>query len=121
MTMRVYNTLTRRKEEFVPRTEGAVSIYVCGPTVYNHIHIGNASTFLSFDVIRRYLEWRGFEVTFVQNITDVDDKIIARAAEEEMSAEESRRPTPRHSSMRCDSSAYAVPTCSRGRPRPSPR
>ncbi len=88
MTIRLYNTLTRRKEEFVPREEGAVSIYVCGPTVYNHIHIGNARTFLSFDVIRRYLGWRGFEVTFVQNITDVDDKIIARAAEEFSTAEE---------------------------------
>jgi cysteinyl-tRNA synthetase len=88
MTIRLYNTLTRRKEDLVPRTEDSVSIYVCGPTVYNHIHIGNARTFLSFDVIRRYLEWRGFDVTFVQNITDVDDKIIARAAEEEMSAEE---------------------------------
>ncbi len=86
--IRVYNTLTRRKEDLVPRTEGAISIYVCGPTVYNHIHIGNARTFLSFDVIRRYLEWRGFDVTFVQNITDVDDKIIARAAEEGRSAEE---------------------------------
>jgi cysteinyl-tRNA synthetase len=91
MSIRVYNTLTRRKEEFVPRTEGAVSIYVCGPTVYNHIHIGNARTFLSFDVIRRYLEWRGFDVTFVQNITDVDDKIIARAAEEGSTAEEVAR------------------------------
>ncbi|MDF1541776.1 MAG: cysteine--tRNA ligase [Anaerosomatales bacterium] len=91
MSIRVYNTLTRRKEEFVPRAEGAVSIYVCGPTVYNHIHIGNARTFLSFDVIRRYLEWRGFDVTFVQNITDVDDKIIARAAEEGSSAEEVAR------------------------------
>ena len=88
MTIRLYNTLTRRKEEFLPRKKGEVSIYVCGPTVYNHIHIGNARTFLSFDVIRRYLEWRGFDVTFVQNITDVDDKIIARAAEEELSAEE---------------------------------
>ena len=91
MTIRVYNTLSRTKEEFVPRTEGAVSVYVCGPTVYNHIHIGNARTFLSFDVIRRYLEWRGFDVTFVQNITDVDDKIIARAAEEGVSAEEVAR------------------------------
>ncbi|MBE0417847.1 MAG: cysteine--tRNA ligase [Coriobacteriia bacterium] len=88
MTIRVYNTLTRRKEDFIPRVEGAVSIYVCGPTVYNHIHIGNARTFLSFDAIRRYLEWRGFDVTFVQNITDVDDKIIARAAEEGATAEE---------------------------------
>jgi len=80
--MRVYNTLTRSKEEFVPREEGKVSIYVCGPTVYNHIHIGNARTFLSFDVIRRYLEWKGFDVTFIQNVTDVDDKIINRANEE---------------------------------------
>jgi cysteinyl-tRNA synthetase len=80
--MRVYNTLSRSKEEFVPREEGKVAIYVCGPTVYNHIHIGNARTFLSFDVIRRYLGWKGFDVAFVQNITDVDDKIINRANEE---------------------------------------
>ncbi len=80
--MRVYNTLTRTKEEFVPREPGKVAMYVCGPTVYNHIHIGNARTFLSFDVVRRYLEWKGYEVTYVQNITDVDDKIINRANEE---------------------------------------
>jgi len=80
--MRVYNTLSRSKEEFVPLEPGIVSIYVCGPTVYNHIHIGNARTFLSFDVIRRYLAWKGFDVRFVQNVTDVDDKIINRANEE---------------------------------------
>jgi len=80
--MRVFNTLTRAKEEFVPREAGKVSMYVCGPTVYNHIHIGNARTFLSFDVIRRYLEYKGFDVRFVQNVTDVDDKIINRANEE---------------------------------------
>ncbi len=91
MTIRLYNTLTRRKEEFIPREEGAVAMYVCGPTVYNHIHIGNARTFLTFDVIRRYLAWRGFAVTYVQNITDVDDKIIARAAEENTTAEEVAR------------------------------
>ncbi len=91
MTIRLYNTLTRRKEEFEPREEGAVAMYVCGPTVYNHVHIGNARTFLTFDVIRRYLEWRGFDVTYVQNITDIDDKIIARAAEEGSSAEEVAR------------------------------
>jgi cysteinyl-tRNA synthetase len=84
--MRVYNTLTRSKEEFVPREDGKIAMYVCGPTVYNHVHIGNARTFLSFDVIRRYLEWKGFDVRFVQNITDVDDKIIARANEEGRSA-----------------------------------
>jgi cysteinyl-tRNA synthetase len=88
MMMRVFNTLTRTKEEFVPRESGKVAMYVCGPTVYNFIHIGNARTFLSFDVIRRYLTHRGFDVTFVQNITDVDDKIINRANEEGRSAAE---------------------------------
>lgn len=86
--MRVYNTLTRGKEEFVPREPGKVAMYVCGPTVYNHIHIGNARTFLSFDVIRRYLEYKGFDVRFIQNVTDVDDKIINRANEERRSAAE---------------------------------
>jgi cysteinyl-tRNA synthetase len=80
--MRVFNTLSRSKEEFVPREPGKVAMYVCGPTVYNYIHIGNARSFLSFDVIRRYLEYKGFDVTFVQNVTDVDDKIINRANEE---------------------------------------
>ena len=86
--MRVYNSLTRSKEEFVPREPGKVSMYVCGPTVYNHIHIGNARSFLSFDVIRRYLEYKGFDVRFVQNVTDVDDKIINRANEEGRSSTE---------------------------------
>ena len=80
--MKLYNTMARRKVDFIPIEEGKVGLYICGPTVYNHIHIGNARTFLSFDVIRRYLVWRGFEVTYVQNITDVDDKIINRANEE---------------------------------------
>jgi cysteinyl-tRNA synthetase len=88
VTLRLYNTLTRSKEDFVPREEGKVSMYVCGPTVYNHIHIGNARTFLSFDLIRRYLAHRGFDVRFVQNITDVDDKIIRAAAEEGVPAAE---------------------------------
>jgi len=82
MAIRVYNTLSRTKEELVTREPGVVTMYVCGPTVYNHIHIGNARTFLTFDMIRRYLTYAGYEVRFVQNITDVDDKIIARAAEE---------------------------------------
>lgn len=86
--MQIYNTQTRRKEEFTPREPGKVSMYVCGPTVYNRIHIGNARTFISFDVIRRYLEWSGYEVTFVQNVTDVDDKIIKKANEEGRSAAE---------------------------------
>ncbi len=84
----IYDTLAREKREFVPVNPGKVGMYVCGPTVYNYIHIGNARTFISFDTIRRYLMWRGFEVTFVQNVTDVDDKIIARANEEGRSAAE---------------------------------
>ena len=86
--MRIYNTKDRAKVEFVPREPGKVGMYVCGPTVYNRIHIGNARTFISFDVIRRYLMWRGYEVTFVQNVTDVDDKIIKRANDEGRSAAE---------------------------------
>jgi cysteinyl-tRNA synthetase len=82
VTIRVHNTLSRTKEKLVPREAGRIAMYVCGPTVYNHIHVGNARTFLTFDVIRRYLAWRGFDVTFVQNVTDVDDKIINRANEE---------------------------------------
>jgi len=88
VTIRLYNTMSRAKEDFAPREEGKVSMYVCGPTVYNHIHIGNARTFLSFDVIRRYLEYRGYDVRFVQNITDVDDKIIKAANEEGVPASE---------------------------------
>ena len=86
--MQIYDTMARKKREFVPREEGKVAMYVCGPTVYNKIHIGNARTFLSFDMIRRYFEWRGFEVTFVQNLTDCDDKIINKANEEGRSPEE---------------------------------
>jgi cysteinyl-tRNA synthetase len=88
VTLRVHNTMRRAKEDFVPLAKGEVSMYVCGPTVYNHIHIGNARTFLSFDLIRRYLEYRGFDVRFVQNITDVDDKIIRAANDEGVPATE---------------------------------
>ena len=80
--MKIFNTLTREKEEFVPIEEGKVKIYACGPTVYNYIHIGNARPLCVFDVLRRYLEYRGYDVTFVQNFTDIDDKIIKRANEE---------------------------------------
>jgi cysteinyl-tRNA synthetase len=80
--MRIYNTLTRQKEEFVPITPGEAKIYACGPTVYNYIHIGNARPICVFDVLRRYLEYRGMKVTFIQNFTDVDDKIIRKANEE---------------------------------------
>ncbi|MBQ9708016.1 MAG: cysteine--tRNA ligase [Firmicutes bacterium] len=86
--MRIYNTLTRRKEEFVPIEEGKVKMYVCGPTVYNYFHIGNARPFVVFDTMRKYLEYRGYKVKFVQNFTDVDDKIINRAKEEGVSAGE---------------------------------
>ena len=79
--MKIYNTLTRKKEEFVPMEPGKVKMYVCGPTVYNYIHIGNARPYVVFDTVRRYLEHKGYEVTYVQNFTDVDDKIIKRANE----------------------------------------
>ena len=86
--MKLYNTLTRKKEEFVPIEEGKVKMYVCGPTVYNYIHIGNARPFIIFDTLRRYLEYRGYDVTYVQNFTDVDDKIIKRGHEEQISPED---------------------------------
>ena len=84
--MKIYNTLTRRKEEFEPIREGQVNIYVCGPTVYNYIHIGNARPIVVFDTLRRYMEYRGYKVKYVQNFTDVDDKIINRAKDEGVSA-----------------------------------
>ena len=80
--MKIFNTLTRKKDEFIPITPGEVKIYACGPTVYNYIHIGNARPLCVFDVLRRYLEWRGYKVTFVQNFTDIDDKLINKAIEE---------------------------------------
>lgn len=86
--MQVYNTLTNRKEEFVPIEPGKVKMYVCGPTVYNFFHIGNARPFVVFDTLRRYFKFRGYEVKFVQNFTDVDDKIINKAKEEGITAPE---------------------------------
>ncbi len=80
--MQIYNSMTRKKEEFKPIHEGKVGIYACGPTVYNYFHIGNARPFIVFDVLRRYFEYKGYQVTFVQNFTDIDDKMIRRAAEE---------------------------------------
>jgi len=87
----IYNTLTRRKEPFVPREPGRVRMYVCGPTVYGYIHVGNARTFVSFDIIRRYLEFAGYDVEMVRNITDVDDKIIKAASEQGVSADDIAR------------------------------
>lgn len=86
--MKVYNTLSRQKEEFVPLEEGKVKMYVCGPTVYNFIHIGNARPMIVFDTVRRYMEYKGYEVNFVSNFTDVDDKIIKKAMEEGVTAQE---------------------------------
>ena len=86
--MKLYNTLTKKKEEFVPLQEGKVTMYVCGPTVYNFIHIGNARPMIVFDTVRRYMEYKGYEVNFVSNFTDVDDKIIKKSIEEGVSAEE---------------------------------
>ena len=80
--MKIFNTLTRSKDEFKPINEGEVKIYACGPTVYNYIHIGNARPLCVFDVLRRYFEWRGYKVNFVQNFTDIDDKLIKKANEE---------------------------------------
>jgi len=86
--MQIYNSLTRKKEEFKPIHEGKVGIYACGPTVYNYFHIGNARPFITFDVLRRQLEREGYEVTFVQNFTDIDDKMIKRANEEGITVKE---------------------------------
>lgn len=86
--IRIYNTETKRKEEFVPIEEGKVRMYVCGPTVYNFIHIGNARPMIVFDTVRRYFEYKGYDVNFVSNFTDVDDKIIKKAIEEGVSSEE---------------------------------
>ena len=85
--MKIFNTLSRRKEEFVPLTPGEVKMYVCGPTVYNLIHIGNARPMIVFDTVRRYFEYKGYDVKYVSNFTDVDDKIIKKAIEEGVDAD----------------------------------
>lgn len=86
--MKIYNTMTKKKEEFVPIKPNEVSMYVCGPTVYNYFHIGNARTFIVFDTVRRYLEYRGYTVKFIQNFTDIDDKMIKRSNEENTTVKE---------------------------------
>lgn len=86
--MKIFNSMTRVKEEFIPLKEGEISMYVCGPTVYNFFHIGNARTFIIFDTVRKYFEYRGYNVRFVQNFTDIDDKMIKRANDEHMSVKE---------------------------------
>src|SRR5690554_490600 len=82
MAIKLYNSLTRSKEEFIPREPGKATIYACGPTTYNYFHLGNARMLVVFDMIRRYLIYKGYEVTYVQNFTGVDDKIIKRAEKE---------------------------------------
>ena len=111
--MLVYNSQTHRKEELVPIEEGKIRMYVCGPTVYDQIHIGNARTFLSFDVIRRYLMYKGYQVTFAQNLTDVDDKIINRANEQGAPRPTWPRSSRPPSSSRCTASASWTPTSAR--------
>ena len=86
--MKLYNSMTGKKEEFVPIEEGKVKMYSCGPTVYNYFHIGNARPFIIFDTLRRYFEYRGYDVSFVQNFTDIDDKMIKRANEENITVKE---------------------------------
>ena len=86
--MKIYNTLTRQKQEFVPINKGEVKMYSCGPTVYDYFQIGNARPFIVFDTMRRYLEYQGYKVTFVQNFTDIDDKMIKRANEEGITVKE---------------------------------
>ena len=88
MSIRLFNTLKRHKEPFEPAREGQVNIYVCGPTVYDYFHIGNARVFIVFDTVRRYFQYRGYKVKFVQNFTDIDDKMIKRAAEEKITVQE---------------------------------
>ena len=86
--MKIYNTLTKSKEEFIPIKKGEVSMYVCGPTVYNYFHIGNGRTFIVFDTVRKYLEYKGYKVNFVQNFTDIDDKMIKKSNEESTTVKE---------------------------------
>ena len=89
--MKIYNTMSKRKEEFVPLEEGKVKMYVCGPTVYNYIHIGNARPMIVFDTVRRYFEYKNYDVNYVSNFTDVDDKIIKKANEERKNVKNSTR------------------------------
>jgi cysteinyl-tRNA synthetase len=84
MPLKLYNTYSKAKEEFIPWQEGKVKMYVCGPTVYDYIHVGNARPFIVFDVLRRFLKYRGYEVTYVMNLTDIDDRIIQRAKIEDV-------------------------------------
>ena len=85
MAIKIFNTLMKQKEELIPLEPGKIRIYLCGPTVYDYFHVGNARPFILFDIFRRYLIYRGFEVCYVTNLTDIDDRIINRANEEKIS------------------------------------
>ena len=113
--MLVYNTQLHKKVELEPIEPGKIRMYVCGPTVYDQIHVGNGRTFLAFDVIRRYLQYKGYQVTFAQNLTDVDDKIINRANEQGRTDSPRRSPpsSPTPSSSRCTAWASSTPTSAR--------
>ncbi|MCJ7789784.1 MAG: class I tRNA ligase family protein, partial [Candidatus Atribacteria bacterium] len=88
MSLKIYNTLTRKKEKFIPIKKGEVGMYICGPTVYNYIHIGNARPFIIFEVVRRFLKFKGYKVRYIQNLTDIDDKMINKARELNISVSE---------------------------------
>ena len=110
--MQIFNTLTRQKEEFVPQVPGEYRIYVCGPTVYNYIHIGNARPLIVFDTLRRYLEYRGNKVFYVSNITDIDDKLIKKGQEEGTSMKEVApvRPWPMTFNARTSATVFQSPS-----------
>ena len=119
--MQIFNTLTRQKEEFVPQVPGEYRIYVCGPTVYNYIHIGNARPLIVFDTLRRYLEYRGNKVFYVSNITDIDDKLIKKGQEEGTSMKEALSALRPSTSRMPPASTAKSPPSSPGLPSTSSR
>lgn len=119
--MQIFNTLTRQKEEFVPQVPGEYRIYVCGPTVYNYIHIGNARPLIVFDTLRRYLEYRGNKVFYVSNITDIDDKLIKKGQEEGTSMKEALSALRLSTSRMPPASTAKSPPSSPGLPSTSSR
>ena len=116
--MKLYNTLTRQKEEFVPITPGEVKMYSCGPTVYNYFHVGNARPFIIFDLLRRYLEYRGYKVKFVQNFTDIDDKVINKRTKRALTSTPSQSAISRNTMSTRRASASRRLPFTRARPRP---
>lgn len=119
--MQIFNTMTRQKEEFTPQKEGEYRIYVCGPTVYNYIHIGNARPMIVFDTLRRYLEYCGNKVYYVSNITDIDDKLIKKGQEEGTSMQEVARKFEAEYIKDSDGLNVKTPPCAPARPSISAR